>query len=443
MDKTKDYIEFLKNIGIEELNPMQKNAIETFEISENVILISPTGSGKTLAFLLAILPNIDEKLKETQVLIVTPSRELSLQIETVFKSLKTSISVTCCYGGHDVKTERNNLSDNPQIIIGTPGRLADHITRKSFSTQSIHYVVLDEFDKSLQLGFHAQLETVFKSLYKTKKHFLTSATSLEVLPSFLPFRKMDTLDFSESKKSKNLELKLIKTKSVDKTDTLLKLISGFNSQQSLVFCNHREAVDRISEHFLSNNFEHSVFHGGMEQKDREKNLIKFRNGASNVMIATDLAARGLDIPEIKHVVHYQMPPQNDAYIHRNGRTARMHADGKAYLILADDEQLPQYVSRDIKPFEIVEEQKSQPSSSPKFVNIYISAGKKEKINKGDIVGFLTQKGGIKGDAIGLITTLDHSSYVAVDRDVVEKMLQNLANEKIKKIKVKIEIASNN
>lgn len=439
MNENTSFDTFLSHLGIEKLNEMQKNAIETFAISENVILISPTGSGKTLAFLLSILPNIDEKSKTTQVLIVTPSRELSLQIEQVFKSLKTSISATCCYGGHDAKTEINNLSQNPAIIIGTPGRIADHITRKSFSTENISYVVLDEFDKSLQFGFHAQLETIFKSLYKTKKHFLTSATNLQILPSFLPFRNVDTIDFSEPQKNKNLELKLIKTKSIEKTATLLKLIASFGKEQSLVFCNHREAVDRISEHFLSNEFEHSVFHGGMEQKEREKNLIKFRNAACNVMIATDLAARGLDIPEIKHVVHYQMPPQEDAYIHRNGRTARMHAEGLAYLILADDEQLPVYVKKDIKSFDVSEEK--QTLLSPKFVNIYISAGKKEKINKGDIVGFLTQKGKISGENIGLITTLDHSSYVAVERDLVDKMLENLKNEKIKKIKVKIEVAS--
>jgi superfamily II DNA/RNA helicase len=207
----------------------------------------------------------------------------------------------------------------------------------------------------------------------------------------------------------------------------------------LVFCNHREAVDRISALFTQHNFEHGILHGALEQIDREKNLIKFRGGAHNVLIATDLASRGLDIPEIKHVVHYQLPQQLEAFTHRNGRTARMHAEGQAYLVLANDETLPPYIGKSVT--EITVSKKLQLPAPPFYACLYISAGKKDKISKGDIVGLLTKKGGLLGDDIGLITSLDFSSYVCVKRTLVDKLLANIKNEKLKKVKVKIEIAN--
>ena len=236
-----------------------------------------------------------------------------------------------------------------------------------------------------------------------------------------------------------LKLKLIHTSSTDKVDTLMRLVAGFNQEVCLVFCNHRDAVERISAVFKSNKFEHGILHGAMDQIDREKSLIKFRGGAFTVLISTDLASRGLDIPEIRHVVHYQLPTNEEAFTHRNGRTARMHADGEAYLVLANDETLPEYIDG------VVEELKLTKSltlpSAPKYISLYIGAGKKDKISKGDIAGLLMKKGGLQGDDIGLITTLDNASYVSVKRSLVNKLLPAIKNEKLKKIKVKIEIAS--
>ena len=177
----------------------------------------------------------------------------------------------------------------------------------------------------------------------------------------------------------------------------------------------------------------------MEQIDREKNLIKFRGGAHNVLIATDLASRGLDIPEIRHIVHYQLPPQQEAFLHRNGRTARMHAEGEAFLILADDETLPDYIDKSVEERRIAG--KLQLPPPPVYSCLYISAGKKDKISKGDIVGLLTKKGGLTASDIGLITTLDHASYVSVKRALVNKVLPAIKNEKLKKSKVKIEVAN--
>lgn len=433
------YKDFLANLSIPAFNPMQVALIEKAESGTNQMLLAPTGSGKTLAFLIAVISKLSTKDKLVQAIIVAPSRELALQIEQVFRTMKTSYKVTCCYGGHDFQVEQNSLSEAPAVIIATPGRLADHIDRKSFDASGVRIVVLDEFDKSLQMGFHDQLEILFQALNQRQQHILTSATNQGVLPDFLPFKRIDTLDFLSSVPDPKLELKVLHTNSTDKVDALMKLVASFNQEVCLVFCNHREAVERISMLFKSKNFEHGTFHGAMEQIDREKNLIRFRGGAHNVLISTDLASRGLDIPDIKHVVHYQLPPKEDAFIHRNGRTARMHAHGEAYLILADDETLPEYITQNIETLPVPKTLKMPPP--PSYACLYISAGKKDKVSKGDIVGFLTKKGGLTGDDIGLIMPLDYASYVSIKRPLVKKVLEGIQNEKLKNIKVKVEVAN--
>ena len=431
--------EFLKNLSIANFNEMQTTFIEKATSADNLMLLAPTGSGKTLAFLIPLVNKLSPDGSGVQALIVTPSRELALQIEQVFRAMKTSFKVSVCYGGHSMKIEQNSLSEAPAVIIGTPGRLSDHILRKSFDPRMVNMVVLDEFDKSLQMGFHEQLTIIFKALTGKQQHILTSATRLDAWPEFLPFKKPETINYLKDEADSKLRLRVVHTNSVDKVETLMRLVTGFNQEVCLVFCNHREAVERISALFSKHKFEHGILHGAMDQIDREKNLIRFRGGAHNVLIATDLASRGLDIPEIKHVVHYQLPPQQESFIHRNGRTARMHAEGQAYLVLADDETLPGYIDKSVEELKL--SGKLQLPPPPHFACLYISAGKKDKISKGDIVGLLTKKGGLQSDDIGLITTLDFSSYVSVKRTLVIKVLANIKNEKLKKTKVKIEVAN--
>ncbi len=438
-DLNTQYADFLKNLSLSEFTSMQEAVIEKAATTENLMLLAPTGSGKTLAFLVPLIRQLSSEARDVQAIIVAPSRELALQIEEVFRSMKTSFKVSICYGGHSMKIEQNSLSEAPAVIIGTPGRLADHVMRKSFDPSKVKMVVLDEFDKSLQMGFHEQLKVVFKALHGRQRHILTSATRLGALPDFLPFKKIETLDYLREEAALKITLKVVHTHSVDKVETLMKLVAGFNQEVCLVFCNHRDAVERISALFTAHRFEHGILHGAMEQIDREKNLIKFRGGAHNVLIATDLASRGLDIPEIRHIVHYQLPPQLEAFTHRNGRTARMHAEGDVYLILADDETLPEYIDKSVTELKLAG--KLQLPPPPTYACLYISAGKKDKISKGDIVGLITKKGGLQAGDIGLITTLDHASYVSVKRSLVDKVLMNIKNEKLKKTKVKIEVAS--
>lgn len=429
------FSEVLNNAGMPALNEMQLEFIQQAKQENHIMLLSPTGSGKTLAFLLPTVDAIDQDLRAVQALVVVPSRELAIQIEQVFKSLKTNLRASTCYGGHSAKLEQQSLAEKPSLVIGTPGRISDHIKRGSFATDHLKMIVLDEFDKSLQLGFHEQLKDIFGAVTRKEKYILTSATTLEKLPDFLPFQRPRLVNFLRDEVASKLELKLIHTSSKVKVETLMRLVAGFQKEACLVFCNHREAVDRISLLLHEYGFEHGVLHGGMEQLDREKNLIKFRSGVYNLLIATDLASRGLDIPEIKHVVHYQLPPKLDAFTHRNGRTARMHAEGQGYLILANDEELPDYIDKTVEEIEVAEELIApQPSD---LVCLYLSAGKKDKISKGDIVGLLTKKGGLSANDIGMITVLDYASYVAVKRKYAAKTIAKVHQERLKKVKVRV------
>lgn len=427
--------QFLDNLGIATLNEMQRAFIDAAANDPNLMLLAPTGSGKTLAFLFPLVYKLDPTSRSTQALIIVPSRELAIQIEQVFKSLKTGYRVSTCYGGHSMKLEKNSLGELPEVVIGTPGRLSDHVNQGSLDTSAIQTVVLDEFDKSLQLGFHEQLRDIFRKLISVQNHFLTSATKMGRLPEFIPFDNPPVVDFLRQQQESKLELKLVRTNTKEKIQNLMRLISHFQGESGIVFCNHREAVDRISLLLGDHGYEHAVLHGGMEQLDREKNLIKFRSGVVNLLIATDLASRGLDIPEIKHIVHYQVPPKEDAFIHRNGRTARMHASGQGYLILAEDEDFPEYL--DEKRMEEVVIDETIASKPTGFSLLYFSAGKKDKISKGDIVGFLIKIGGASNNDIGLITIMDFASYVAVNRNAAARLVKKLNGEKIKKSKVKV------
>lgn len=428
----------LSNLGIECLNEMQMAAQKTIINEQNVLLLSPTGSGKTIAVLLPVLQIMDENISNIQCLIVVPSRELALQTEQVWKKLGTKFKVNVCYGGHSMETELNNLNSPPALLIGTPGRLTDHLERKSFNTDFIKTLILDEFDKSLQLGFQEEMNTITSHLPNLSKRVLLSATSDVEIPGFVGIESPVTLDFLEEDKSEALKLKIVESPEKDKLHSLFHLICTLDSEPALIFCNHRESTQRVVELLNKKGVGAGYYHGGMDQDDRERILIKFRNGSLNYLVTTDLAARGLDIPEMNHVIHYHLPGTETEFIHRNGRTARMFAKGTAYIIHYKEDKLPDYIPDNLEVFKV--STKNKLPDQPKYETIYVSGGKKNKLNKGDIVGFFLQKGKLDKSEIGLIEVKDFISFVAVRTTVVKKLLANIRNEKMKGKKYKIEIA---
>ena len=431
----------LLNLGIESLNEMQEMAQDAILNDPNVLLLSPTGSGKTLAFLLPIFEMLQPEVNGVQCLIIVPSRELGLQIQQVWKQMTVDYKVNVCYGGHNIETEIKNLSNPPAILIGTPGRIADHIDRETFKTDTIQTLVLDEFDKSLQLGFHEQMSYIIARLPKLNKRVLVSATSDIEIPKYTRVVNPTVLDFVPTdKENLNLTMKMVVSKEKDKIGSLFQLLCSLNSESAIIFCNHRDAAERISDTLNEKGIYATYYHGGMDQDERERALIQFRNGSVTYLVTTDLAARGLDIPEMNHVIHYHLPAKEEEFTHRNGRTARMLASGTAYIIVHESEKKLDYIDYQM-PVLNVENAKSLPKP-PEFKTIYISGGKKNKLNKIDIVGFFSQKGKLEKGDLGLIEVKDFVSFAAVKFKKVNELLRNIKDEKMKGKKFKIEVARN-
>ena len=427
-------------LKIKSLNEMQLAAVKSIEENDQLILLSATGSGKTLAFLIPLLNSLDPELKMIQSLILVPSRELALQIEEVLKKIQTGFKITACYGGHKREIEENNLVQPPAIIIGTPGRMADHIRRKNVDLSVTSFLVLDEFDKSLELGFLEEMEFILQSLPAVKKRMLTSATFAVEIPAFTQMKNAVTLNFFSATSSKPdaLSIKTVHSPDNDKLETLFNLICYLKNTSTIIFCNHRESVERTSHYLSDKGIVNVFYHGGMEQQEREVALVKFKNTSSDILVTTDLASRGLDIANIRSIIHYHLPANEDAFIHRNGRTARMDATGNVYIIISPEEEIPSYVKDDAENLELTGNLPLP--EKPKWSTLFIAAGKKDKVNKIDIVGFLSNKGALKRDELGLVDVKDFFSFAAVRKSKVGNVLELIKNEKIKNKKVKIDIA---
>ncbi len=412
---------------------MQQAMLRKASSPNDLILLSPTGSGKTLAYLLPLLQILRPADGSVQALVLVPSRELALQTESVFRAMKTPWQICCCYGGHPIAEEKRSIvGSKPSVIVGTPGRVADHIYKGNFATKGIKTLVIDEFDKSLEFGFHDEMMDIIDELPSLSKRILLSATDAEEIPEFTGVDRSTRLNFLKSDEGaeSRLSMKRVISPARDKVETLLKLLCSLGSSSSIVFCNHRDAVDRIKALLGERGLYAERFHGGMEQPDRERALYKFRNGSCNIFIATDLAARGLDIPEVEQVIHYHMPPLEDAFTHRNGRTARWEATGVAYLVLSEEELSPRYMEYDdIEIYDIPEGATKMPR--PLWTTLYIGKGKKDKLSKADVAGFLHKKGQLSREDVGQIDIKDHYGFVAVRRTKVRSLMSLIKGEKIK------------
>lgn len=430
----------LQSLQIEKLNPMQESSLLANSQGKDVILLSPTGSGKTLAYLLPLLQELTPENNTIQSLVLVPSRELAMQIESVFKAMNTGYKTCCCYGGHPISDEKKSiLGNHPAIIIGTPGRINDHLNKGNFSPETIHTLVIDEFDKSLEYGFHDEMSEIISLLPALKKRILLSATDAEEIPEFTGLNETIKLDFLVPEEQMDrLKLMTVLSPDKDKLETLFRLLCTLGSSSTIVFCNHRDAVERVSDYLVSRGLYNEYFHGGMEQPDRERALYKFRNGSCHVFVSTDLASRGLDIPEIENIVHYHLPINEDAFTHRNGRTARWDAEGTSFILLNEAETLPAYVTEEPEIYELPATV-SRPAK-PLWVTLYVGKGKKDKVNKIDIVGFLHKKGKLGKDDIGQIDVKEHFAFVAIRRAKFEQALSLIRGEKIKGMKTKIEEA---
>lgn len=436
-----EFGKYLEKFNITSLNKMQEETIEAINNNKDTLVLSPTGSGKTLAFLLPLLKLAKKNLEQTQVLILTPTRELTIQVEKVFKQMQTGMKINSSYGGHSVQVEKNNFINPPIVLVGTPGRILDHINRKSFNWDCINTLIIDEFDKCLELGFTEEMVKIIRRL-DLNKTILTSATDIYKLPKFTKIKDPVRIDYlnesSETPELSNLDVRAVYSPEKDKLETLYDLLQDIGNESTIVFCNRKDGINRIYDFLEAQNIVSTTFHGDLEQEEREKSIIKFRNGSSNILLATDLASRGLDIDDIKNVVHYHLPHEENVFIHRNGRTARMQKEGTAYVIFAPDEKVSFRKVFSAEEYKVLGVENYV---HPEYVTLYINKGKKDKVNKIDIVGFFYKQIELEKGELGLIDIKDFSAYVAVKRTRINEIVEKANKNKIKNKTVKVQIAS--
>lgn len=431
----------LAKLGIEQLSAMQLKASDSIAQSgRDVILLSPTGSGKTLAYLLPILQKLDVSSKEVQAVVIVPNRELAIQSAEVLQLLTKAMKGFACYGGRPAMDEHRQLRQvQPQIIFATPGRLNDHLDKRNITIETIQYVVIDEFDKCLEMGFQEEMSKILEKLTAVKQRILLSATDAVEIPHFVNMNNVDRLDYlSSATVSHQVRVFSVHSPDKDKLQTLKQLLLSFGNQSTIVFTNYRESAERIHDYLTFQHFYSTVFHGGLDQQERESSIYKFSNGSVNILVSTDLASRGLDIPDVDNIVHYQLPDQEENYVHRTGRTARWEKEGRAFLLIGPTEEIPAYAISHTQAYSIPVTD-SQPAL-PKMATIYIGKGKKDKISKMDVVGFLCKKCQLAPDEIGRIDVNNYYVYVAVQRNKLQEVLKRAKGQKIKGLKTIFEAA---
>jgi superfamily II DNA/RNA helicase len=428
----KSHQDILQKLNISALNPMQEEALLSITSVENTILLSPTGTGKTLAFLLPVLQTLDVNNPDVQLLILVPSRELAIQIEQVIREMGTGFKANAVYGGKNFSKDKVELAHTPAIIIGTPGRVADHLRRATFKVDAIETLVLDEFDKSLEVGFEQEMKEIISSLPHIKRRVLTSATKDMEVPRFVGLKDEITIDYLDTKIAA-LDIKTVIAEEKNKLNRLLELLYYLGNQSGIIFCNFKDTISYVSQFLEQNHIPHGTFNGSMEQQDRERSLIKFRNGTHQIIIATDLAARGLDIPELHYIIHYQLPLKAEEFTHRNGRTARMNAKGTAYVLQWEKETLPEFINAPV----LKDLPAKNAAISTKWQTLFISGGRKDKISKGDIAGLFLKQGELQKEQLGQIELKQDCAFVAVAKDRAEAVMALTNNTRLKKKKVRV------
>ncbi len=429
----------LTKLGIT-LNAMQEETADAvLHTGKDVVVISPTGSGKTYAYLLPLIQRLKASSDELQAVVLVPGRELALQSACVLKDMGSGLRAMALYGGRPAMEEHRALREvKPQIVFATPGRLNDHLDKANIDAGTVKWLVIDEFDKCLELGFQEEMMHILSRLPGIERRILLSATESESIPDFVSMGRTVRLDFRTDNSGvfERIRLYTVASPEKDKLETLSRLLLSLGDKSSIVFLNYRDSVERTALFLKEKGFTVSWFHGGLEQHEREAALYRFSNGSAPILVSTDLASRGLDIPDVDNIIHYHLPETEENYVHRVGRTARWDKEGKTFFVLGPGEHLPEYAGKCQDEYQIPERLPSP--SQPRMGTIYIGKGKKDKISKMDIVGFLCKKGGLNASEIGKIDVKDRFSYVAVSRRKIKELLSLTKGEKIKGIHTVVE-----
>lgn len=466
-----ELLKSLEGLGYNKPSEVQEKAIPEILMNKDIVVKSQTGSGKTAAFGIPLCEKIDWDENSPQGLVLTPTRELAVQVsEDIsnigrFKRVK-SIAV---FGKEPISEQERKLKQKTHIVVGTPGRILDHIERGSLNLSKIKYFVIDEADEMLNMGFIDQVEGVIRKLPKKKVTMLFSATMPDEIKDLCEKHMDRPIDISiKSQKliTDNIEHNLYYVDYERKLENLNNILIYEKPETAVIFGKTKENVDKIFEYLKSKRYSANKIHGGMLQKDRLDTMEKFRKGDFRILIATDVAARGIDIEGITHVINFDLPVEKEAYVHRIGRTGRAGAKGKAisFCIEGKDKLLndiEEYIGFKIpvknmpsndeikkeinKGVELLKSKPKRKTNKAKNINsditkIYLNGGKKKKIRAGDIVGAICKIDGISAEDIGIIDVQDSVSYVDILHGKGKRVIEELKNMTIKGKKINVEKA---
>ncbi|WP_347156997.1 DEAD/DEAH box helicase [Pontibacter chitinilyticus] len=440
----------LQELNYTQPTPIQEEAIPLLLQGRDVAGQAETGSGKTAAFGLPLLQGINPELQQVQALVTVPTRELAVQVRQELKKLAKQLpqlKISAFYGGHSFSQERASLAHPPQVLVGTPGRLTDHLSRRTIDLSHVVQIVLDEADKLLEMGFQEELDRVLEALPRKRQTVLFSATMPDKVKELIANSLQDPVFVKATANAIPDQLKLIgiKVEHPQRSQAVLNLIQSKASAGTVVFCNTRAAADTLTAFLQENRVAAKALHGGMEQPDRDKTMTLFRNGTIPVLIATDLAARGLDIDKLRHIVHYELPDDMAAYLHRSGRTGRAGKSGTVYTLVSprDEQKLHEwqqvYMDEWLQAGALVKMATTAPAPASAFATLYIAGGRKDKISPRDIVGALIAEAGLKADQIGKIEVLDRNCFVAVPQAQAKQIAEQLSSGKIKGRRYKVSL----
>lgn len=433
----------LSSLGYNSMTAIQAQSLPLILKGRDVIGQGQTGSGKTAAFGLGLLNKLDVKRFRVQSLVLCPTRELAEQVSGELRRLARSVpnvKIITLYGGTPIKAQADSIAKGAHIVVGTPGRVEDHLNKGSLPLEELTTLVLDEADRMLDMGFQKTLDAIIDVVPKERQTLLFSATYPPKIKEIAEkiTKNAELAKVAPTQDSVRIDEHFYQVSNEkERMHALQLLLLQQGSLQSVVFCNTRADAQSVAGGLKSGGFSAAALHGDMEQKDRDQTLIRFSNNSINTLVATDVAARGLDIDSLDVVFNYHLPRELEVYTHRIGRTGRAGAKGTAHALFQASEQfridqLESYLGKQITVSELPpKELASQKPERPVMSTLRIEGGKKQKLRPGDIVGAITKGGDFKGDQIGKIQVMDNWAYVAIERAIAKSALNKVSQGKIK------------
>ena len=436
-----ELIETLNSLDYTEMTPIQQQALPIVLEGKDVIGQGKTGSGKTAAFTLGLLSNLNVKRFRVQTLVLCPTRELADQVAKEVRTLARGIHnikvLTLC-GGMPMGPQIGSLEHGAHILVGTPGRILDHLSKGRINLAEMNTLVLDEADRMLEMGFEEAIDAIIDEAPQDRQTLLFSATfpkNIESLASKV-MRDPQMIKVESTHQTTTIEQRFYKLNTTEERDDALEaLLLTHKPESSVVFCNTKKEVQKVTDELSHRGFSVVELHGDMEQREREQALTMFANKSVSILVATDVAARGLDVDNLDAVFNFELSRDPEVHVHRIGRTGRAGSKGVAFSFYSEKEEyrvarIDEYMDIAISPAVLPEKPVERPFY-PKMQTIQILGGKKQKVRAGDILGALTKQAGLDGKKIGKINILPMVSYVAVEHEIVKPALKQLQNGKMK------------